>query len=148
MATARKPAAGAPAASDDAAAKAAAEAAEAEAKAAAEAAEAKAAEEAAAAAAEAKAAAEAEAKAAAEAEAKAAAEAEAQAQHDDEDEEYAAFLASVSLRTAVHVQVDDRYQPFPAGTKVGDVVNGIEFSEELAATVTNPKAWVIPTQAD
>jgi len=118
-----------------------------EAKAAAEA-EAKAAEEAAAAAA-----AEAEAEAAADAEAQAKADAEAaasQAQQQDDvtEDEYASILASVSLRTAVHVQVDDRYHAFPAGTKVGDVVNGVEFSEELAATVTNLKAWVIPTQAD
>jgi hypothetical protein len=30
---------------------------------------------------------------------------------------------------------------FPAGTKVGDVVNGVKFTAEIAKSVTNPKAW-------
>ncbi|HEY9353401.1 MAG TPA: hypothetical protein VIP28_09135 [Nocardioides sp.] len=124
--TARKAAsATAPAGSEDAETKAADEA--------------KAAEEAAAAA---------EAKAAEEAAAEAAAKAAAEEAAADEDDDYDSFLASLSLSTAVHVQVDDRYQAFPAGTRIGDVVNGVEFSEELATTVTNEKAWVIPTQDD
>lgn len=69
-------------------------------------------------------------------------------QDDQTEDEYDSFLASLSLATEVHVQVDDRYHPFPAGTRIGDVVNGVEFSEELAAGVTNRKAWVIPTQDD
>lgn len=141
--TARKAApATAPAGSEDAEAKAVA------------AAEAKAAEEAAAAAAAAKAAeeaAEAEAKAAEEAAAQAAAAkaaADDQEPQDVTEDEYDSFLGSLSLATAVHVQIDDRYHAFPAGTRIGDVVNGVEFSEELAGTVTNRKAWVIPTQDD
>ena len=131
----------APAGSEDAEAKAAA------------AAEAKAAEEAAAAEAAAKAADEAaaaEAKAAEEAAAQAAAKAAADDQEpqDVTEDEYDSFLGSLSLATAVHVQIDDRYHAFPAGTRIGDVVNGVEFSEELAGTVTNRKAWVIPTQDD
>ncbi|HEY9354193.1 MAG TPA: hypothetical protein VIP28_13115 [Nocardioides sp.] len=129
---------------EDAEAKAAADAA-AEAKAAEEAAADEAASKAAeeAAAAEAKAAEEATAEA--EAKAKAAAEAAAQETEGDEDED---LLRSIYLATAVHVQVDDRYHAFPAGTRIGDVVNGVEFSEELAGTVTNRKAWVVPTQDD
>ena len=69
-------------------------------------------------------------------------------QDDETEDEDDSFLASLSLATEVHVQIDDRYQPFPAGTRIGDVVNGVEFSEELAGTVTNRKAWVIPTQDD
>lgn len=141
--TARKAApATAPAGSEDAEAKAAA------------AAEAKAAEEAAAVEAAARAAeeaAEAEAKAAEEAAAQAAAAKDAaddQEPQDVTEDEYDSFLGSLSLATAVHVQIDDRYHAFPAGTRIGDVVNGVEFSEELAGTVTNRKAWVIPTQDD
>ena len=148
--TARKAApATAPAGSEDAEAKAAA------------AAEAKAAEEAAAVEAAARAAeeaAEADAKAAEEAAAQAAEEAAAQAAakaavddqepQDVTEDEYDSFLGSLSLATAVHVQIDDRYHAFPAGTRIGDVVNGVEFSEDLAGTVTNRKAWVIPTQDD
>lgn len=30
---------------------------------------------------------------------------------------------------------------FPAGTKVGDEVNGVKFTAEIEKSIENPKAW-------
>lgn len=56
---------------------------------------------------------------------------------------------AAALAAYVHVALENgSFHVFPAGTKVGEVVNGVELSEELAETITNPKAWAGTAQAD
>ena len=64
-----------------------------------------------------------------------------------------AAKAVKELASYVHVPLgDERFAVFPAGTKVGDKVKvgdeEVEFTNELAEKVTNPKAWASEASDD
>jgi len=57
--------------------------------------------------------------------------------------------ATRTLVAYVHAPLGDgTYVVLPAGTKVGDKVGDVEFTAELAAAITNPKAWADEQSAD